>query len=144
MGYDREMENRGRTLEEMSGRETVRDSRGREWLIRVFPLGELDRFHGALAEIWMDPGPGAWARFFRKTLMSPEPGLLVRLRRALGLPDFTTRAVAGLIPLRDARGLRDRVVRANLDMGYEEFAARCEELLKKKSAETKRISAQEE
>lgn len=125
----------GYSLEEMSGAETFTDSRGREWRIRVHSLAELHRFQNPLARLWMYPGARSWMKFFQESLMDPSPGLYVRVRRAMGLPDFSAKEIGRAFGMREARELRDRIVRANLDMGYEDFVSRCGELLKKKIAD---------
>ncbi len=121
------------TAAEMAGEERVADTAGRTWRIRVFPIGRLEEFYGALADMWVSPAAGAWAVFLQKTLMAAEPGLWERARRAMGLPDYSARSLSRMLTLKDARELRDRAVEANLDIGYDEFAARCAELVKKKS-----------
>ncbi len=120
------------TLNEMAGDERAMDSRGREWVVRVYALGELNRFQAALAPLLIRPCAGTWLRFLQATLRSPEPDARVRLRRALGLPDFSACRLARTLTMRDAVALRERIVRANLDVGFEEFAARCAEIVKKK------------
>ncbi len=121
------------TAAEMAGEERVADSAGRAWRIRVFPIGRLEEFYGALADMWTTPGAGAWAVFLQKTLMAAEPGMWARARRAMGLPDYSARSLSRMLTLKDARELRDRAVEANLDICHDEFAARCAELVKKKS-----------
>ncbi len=121
------------TAAEMAGEERVADSAGRAWRIRMFPIGRLEEFYGALADMWVSPGAGAWAVFLQKTLMAAEPGLWARARRAMGLPDYSARTLSRMLTLKDAKQLRDRAVEANLDIDHEEFAARCAELVKKKS-----------
>jgi hypothetical protein len=118
---------------EMGGEERVVDSAGRVWRIRVFPIGRLEKFYGALADMWVSPGAGAWAVFLQKALEAAEPGLWARARRALGLPEYSARTLSRMLTLKDAKELRDRVVEANLDIDYDGFAARCAELVKKKS-----------
>jgi len=120
-------------LGEMSGDERAMDSRGREWAVRVYTLGELNRFYAALAPLLIRPCAGTWLRFLQATLRSASPDARVRLRRALGLPDFSARMLARSLTMRDAIALRERIVRANLDVGFDEFAARCAEIVKKKS-----------
>ena len=122
------------TAAEMAGEERVTDSAGRAWRIRVFPIGRLEEFYGALADMWVSPvAGGAWAVFLQKTLMAAEPGLWARARRAMGLPDYSARSLSKMLTLKDAKELRDRAVEANLDICHDEFAARCAELVKKKS-----------
>lgn len=121
------------TLNEIAGNETVTDSRGREWAVRVYTLGGLSRFHAALAPLLIKPCTETWLRFLQATLRSAEPDARVRVRRALGLPDFSARRLARTLTMRDAVALRERIVRANLDVGFDEFAERCAEIVKKKS-----------
>ncbi len=122
------------SLEDLGRESRFTDGAGREWLIRVFTLGGLGRFYALLARAWMKPSGAGWVRFFQSVLRHPEPGFAVRARRLLGLPDFSAGRIARRLTAVDARELRDRVMRANLDMGYDEFAAACLESLKKKSA----------
>ena len=121
-------------LAEIACCEVVKDSRGREWGIRVYPLCGLNRFQKALVSLLAEPGARTWARFLQAGLRAAEPGFGVRMRRAAGLPDFSARRIAREINMKDAALLRNRIVKANLDVEFGEFVARCGEIIKKKIA----------
>jgi len=132
MGY-KPVERKGYSLNEMAGNETAADSRGRVWGIRVYTLGELDRFHAALTPLMIRPSVKTWTRFLQAGLRETAPGLRERLRRAAGLPECSARRVSRAFTLKDAAAARERIVRANLDTSYGEFAARVAEIVKKKA-----------
>jgi hypothetical protein len=134
MGYKPAMKKKY-TLSDIAASEVVKDTRGREWGVRVYTLRELTRFQKLLVGLLAAPGAREWTRFLQAGLKAPEPGLLVRLRRAAGLPDFSVRRIARDINMKDAALLRDAIVRSNLDVEYGEFASRCGEAVKKKIAE---------
>ena len=140
MGY-KPIEIKKHSLNEIAGNETVTDSRGRAWGIRVYTLGELDRFHAVLTPLMMKPCVNSWARFLQANLRAISPGLWVRLRRAAGLPDCSARRLARCFTIKGAAEARDMIVRANLDMSYEQFASRCIEIVKKKTIESGAASA---
>jgi hypothetical protein len=131
MGY-KPVEKRKYTMEEMAGSEVFVDSRGREWGVRVYTLAELTRFQRLLTGMLLDPCARRLVWFFRHSLVERAPGLRVRARRAMGLPDFSVREISRAFGVSEARELRDRIVRANMDMGFDEFVSRCEESVKKK------------
>jgi len=133
MGYMSKDE-KTKTLDQVAGAELIDRPGGGEWKIKVFTLGELWKFHRVLADVMTDPRAASWIRFFQLSLEDPAPGPWVKLRRALGLPDFRAGTLARQIPARRAKEVRDRIVQANLDMTFDEFAAMCEENVKKKTA----------
>ena len=133
MGYEAKPDKK-KSMNEMAGAEFVDRPGGGVWKIKVFTLSTLWRFHSALGDLMSDPCRSTWVRFFQVSLEDPEPHFWTTLRRAAGLPDFSARRIAREIPASKARELRDAVVRANLDMSFDDFLRRCEENVKKNSA----------
>lgn len=123
---------RVRTLDEMAGVEIFEDSTGMKRRIKVFTLGELWRFYDALELVLADGRAETCACFLSKTLMSHRETWKVRVRRLMGLGDFSRREMLRTIPAKDVRGLFYRIVEANLDLSVEELVKRIEENAKKK------------
>jgi hypothetical protein len=121
--------NTKRTMEEMAGIEMFVDSRGARWRLRVFTLGDLWRFYDVLEPVLVSPDAKAWEKLLQTALMVPEPGLMVRLRRALGYDDYSVGRITRAIPVKDAMRLLDAVVRANLDMTLDKLKEKCEKIM---------------
>jgi len=129
------------------------DSGGRQWGIRVFGLDRHARFYsyvGATSGVRsvrveqdgekpkmvstaMPPKEleRAWILLLREMLMHPGPevGWIIRLRRALGLSDYTARYILKNVRFRDAADIREECFVANL--GPEKYAEIMAEAKKK-------------
>ncbi len=136
MGYTKEGKQAELTMEQAAGVEFVEVPSGRKWRLKVCTLGGMWKFNERLAAAAASGDERSWVRFMQSSLMcaSPEPGLMVRVRRALGLADYSAKEIGASIPARELPALRDAVLCANIGIDYAEFIARCEAAVKKKSA----------
>lgn len=132
MGYSPKRK-RERTLEEIAGVELVELSGGRKVQVRVHTLGTLWKFQERLARAVANPNNAAGVVvFFQYSLISPDEGLLIRVRRVIGLPDFTARMIRKEIGAGDVKKLMNLIVEANLGMTFDDYVAKCIEKIKKK------------
>lgn len=133
--YKKTAEVQKRTLDEIAGVETFADSRGRLWHIRVFTLGEMSDLDSIVGQLLIMRSQQTMARFLQRTVYERQPSLWTRLRRGLGLPDFSMRWLLKTMPLKDMEKFEDAVIRANLDITREKLIEQVMEFAKKKLAE---------
>lgn len=125
-----------RTLEEMCGIETFKDSASREWHIKVFTLGEISlRFFDKLFTVLTSDSFQNQAMFLSSVLYSPEPSAWIRLRRACGMPDFSIRWIKKNFIGKDFIKCVDASIQANLDMTLEQYSKKLVEANEKKKME---------
>jgi len=118
--------------ETLCGHRDFADSNGRAWRIRVFTLGGIGRFFRLLSVILATDSVPLTLFFYSACLRNPEPGLHTRLRRLLGLSDFSRHFLLKNLPWRDIERLRDEIMLANLGTSFDEFVEKEAPRLKKK------------
>lgn len=121
-----------RSLEEMIGHVMFEDSFKRQWLVSVLTLRETPVFWQRYADFAANADAAdAQARFIGSFLKSTRPSWASRVRRLLGLPDFSMRFIGTHFYGRDFEGVLDAIFKANWGKTFPEFIAEC----KKKAEE---------
>ena len=126
-----------------------KDSGGRLWRIRVFPIKQLETVSGLMHAVGnqdKDPETGelitdsrtrrvAWQVLFYMLLMNPlpMPGWWIRIRRLLGLPDYSLRYIGNNVSFRDKDAILANVCRANMGAEFDEILNSVSDPAKKKS-----------
>jgi len=116
-----------------------KDPAGRHWRIRGFPMGELYVFQSLLeATILAQTGRDEsiiWPLFLYHVMMHCDPvPWKVRLRRILGLRDFSLRYMKQNVEMKSAVYLRNEACIASLDQPFDVYVQRLiDEAAKKKA-----------
>jgi len=111
-----------RSLEQIFGQESFRDSLGHEWFVKSFQLGEQIKFRNILAEFFQGPEePTRQIAFLQSVLYNPTPTLLQRLKGSLGLPHYSRKYLWRVVRVKDFEGFLNAVIVANYDMPLDEF-----------------------
>jgi hypothetical protein len=125
MAYRKSLKHSPRSLDELAGHEQYCDSVGRTWVIRVYPLGGLSKLTWAMGKVAESNGAiPQQVQFIASMLLDPEPDWGVRVRRLLGLPDYSPKMIGRLFFAKDVVGVTNAICKANLDMTFDELVER--------------------
>lgn len=122
----------------LAGVHVCADPSSRPWRFRVFPLGIADRFlallHPTMVLSESDTEMKiAWCRFLCATLMCVDPvPLWIKLRRMIGLSDYSARWVVKNVPFRYIEFFRNEACKAAMDVDFSGYLERQVEAIKSK------------
>lgn len=113
-----------RSLAQVAGTVVFTDPRGRAWGIKTFRIGEMDYFQRELMDAILRievvdniKTRVLWGMFVQKCIVCADlyVGIKVKIRRALGLPDYSLRTIVKNLIERVPPTVVNTIIEANLD-----------------------------
>ncbi len=134
-------EQQGQSFEELSGLRIYTDGYGKAWEIRALSMRRIPVFTSWVLSTIPTEGISQLRTLFAKTvflkniLRSPAPSIMVRLRRMLGVSDFSFRYIHNNFPGRNFEDIRNAAMLMNVGKSFDDWFSEMLEAAKKKTKE---------